>query len=423
MKNKLLNRSAQALLIICLISTFFLIFNKSTTQVQAQEDCLEEYDCNENDDIEDYLECLEEQKSCLEDRISETQEQAQTLQSAINVINGEISLQRIQVSQTLTGIKELEKEISELGERIDGLSLSLDSLTDMLIERIQASYKQQRTSPLLAIFFADSFKHFIAQYHYLHQAEIQTAEAMELAENQRLLYDQQKDIKEIKQNQLEEKRQTLQAQQATLEAKKQNKQKILNETKNDEATYQKLLAEAQKQISALKSYATSQVGDATCMAEVPDQPDGWYWSQRDPRWCKQTIGNSRELIGEVGCLISSTAMIWSKHGHDTTPSRIAANADYFSLNTAYMKNPLPAPPGYKYSRYDYRDLNLIDKELAKDRPVIVHLSIGGDGHFIVLKKGSDGDYKMNDPLFAADMDFSEKYSISMIDSIRTFTPN
>jgi len=420
---KILNRTAQALLIFFLFLTLVKIFPYQTPQIQAQEDCLEKYDCDDNDDMDEYLDCLKDQESCLQNRISKTQEQAQTLQSAINVINGEISLQQIQVSQTLTEIKELEKEISELGERIDGLSLSLDSLTDMLIERIQASYKQQRTSPLLAMFFTDSFKHFISQYYYLHQAEIQTAEAMQLAENQRLLYDQQKDIKEIKQSQLEEKRQTLQAQQATLQGKKQNKQKILNETKNDEATYQKLLAEAQKQISALKSYATSQVGDATCMAEVPDQPDGWYWSQRDPRWCKQTIGNSRELIGEVGCLISSTAMIWSKHGHDTTPSKIAANSDYFSLNTAYMKNPLPAPPGYKYRRYDYRDLDLIDKELEEDRPVIVHLSIGGDGHFIVLKKGSDGDYKMNDPLFAADMDFDEKYSISMIDSIRTFTPN
>lgn len=399
------------------------------TQVIAEEGC-SEISCEDREiGTEEYNSCIQRQKNCwqteinnLENKIGQKQTEAQTLESAISVINGEVRLQQLQISQTLNEINQLTREIYDLANRIDGLSLSLDKLTDMLIARIQQTYKQQRTTPLIALFTTDSFKNFISQYKYLHQAEIQTASAMEQAENQRLAYDQQKDLKEVKQTALEEKQQELQAQKAALEIKKTDKQRILDETKNDEATYQKLLYEAKKEISSLKSYAISQVGSETCLASSPAQPDGWYYSQRDPRWCRQHIGYSSEIIGEVGCLISSTAMIWQKHGHSTTPAVIGANPNYFSLNTAYMRSPIPAPPGYTYHRYNYYDSDIIDRELNANRPVIVHIAIGGDGHFVVLKEGSSGNYIMNDPIFGADIPFDEKYSIGMINSIRTFTP-
>jgi hypothetical protein len=292
----------------------------------------------------------------------------------------------------------------------------------MLIERVQASYKQTKVNPLLVLFATDSFSNFISQYHYLQQAEKQTARAMEEAENQRVLYDEQKNIKEVKQEQLEQKRLQLQAQQQELERKRQSKEKLLSETQNDEATYQKLLYEAQQEIASLKSYVSSAVGSSVCLSSPQPQPDGWFYSQRDSRWCANLIGNSNETIGAVGCLISSTAMIWEKHGHDTNPEILANNPNYFWLNTAYMKNPLPAPPGYTYHRYDYYDQDLIDDEIDEDRPVIVHLAIGGAGHFVVLKEGQDGDYIMNDPIFGPDLPFEKHYMLSMIDSIRTFTP-
>jgi peptidoglycan hydrolase CwlO-like protein len=392
-------------------------------QVRAEEACSLDQCEKDDDEIEAYLECVKEQQACLENKIDQTQQQAQTLQNAINVINGEVQLQQLQVSQTLAEINQLETEIDELGERIDGLSLSLDRLTDMLIARIQQSYKQHRTTPLIALFASESFTDFVLQFKYLSQAELQTAKAMEQAESQRQLYDQQKSLKEVKQDRLQEKQAQLEQQRLVLEQKKQSKQRLLTETKNDEQTYQKLLYQAKKEIASLKNYAKSQIGAETCLGSEPGQPDGWYWSQRDPRWCQQRIGASNEVMGEVGCLITSTAMIWQKHGHDRQPSEIATNEDYFSLNTAYMKNPLPAPPGYKYNRYDYRDLDLIDQELSADRPVIVHLAIGGDGHFIVIKEGADGDYIINDPLFGADVPLDGRYNVSMIDSIRTFTPS
>ncbi len=226
---------------------------------QAESDC--DLECNaEEMEADDYNRCVLKKNKCLQGKIGEYQSQidklqneAQTLTGAINLINGQMALQQLQVRQTQTEIYYLEKEIEELGERIEGLSLSLDSLTSMLIRRVQASYKQYRTSPLVALFTTDHFSSFISQYKYLQQAEKQTAKAMEEAENQRLLYDEQKTLKQVKQEALEEKRQQLEFQQQELERQKQSKEELLAETKNSEANFQRLLAQAQAELEAIEA--------------------------------------------------------------------------------------------------------------------------------------------------------------------------
>ena len=172
-------------------------------------------------DDNQYLACLHEKKAALEAKIGETQQEAQTLASTLSIINNQAQLQRLQIAQTQTEISMLEKEIAELGDRIEGLSLSLDRLSSMLIERVSQSYKQRRTQNPFMMLARNSIRQTITQLKYLDQVEKQTAKAMADAENQRLIYDEQKNIKEIKQEKLQEKRAQLQAQQRELEASKQ----------------------------------------------------------------------------------------------------------------------------------------------------------------------------------------------------------
>jgi peptidoglycan hydrolase CwlO-like protein len=231
----------------------FSILMTSSLQAWAQGDVK---DCDQfKEDEEKYAQCLSEIKKILESKISETRSQAQTLTNAINFTNNQIQLQKVQIYQTQTEISLLEKELANLNERIDGLVLSLDRLTEMLIVRVQASYKQTRTNPVIALFTNSSFSDFINQYKYLQQAERQIARAMQEAENQRLLYDEQKNLKEIKQAQLEEKRSQLDTQRLELERSRQAKQKLLEDTRNDERTYQALLQKAKAELEAIEAIA------------------------------------------------------------------------------------------------------------------------------------------------------------------------
>lgn len=243
---------------------FWLTFFSIQTPIAYAQDC--ENICN---DGENELDCNYKKQDCWEGKIAETKEAQITLKNTINIINGKISLQTLQIEQTIAEIDQLNNEITELSQRIHGLSLSLDRLSSILVERIQASYKQKQSVSLLAIFTQNSFSDFITKLKYLKLAQNQTVYAMQQAETQRLEYDEQKAIKENKQTELEKKESQLKQQQASLNQQKADQQFLLTQTKNSESRYQAELAKTLAEIQAIQSIIAGQ-GDETKVREVEE---------------------------------------------------------------------------------------------------------------------------------------------------------
>jgi len=357
--------------------------------------------------------------SCLEKKINQKQAEASTLASTISVINGKILVEQLQINQTRSEIERLEKEIVDLSERISGLNTSLDGMTDILIQRVVTNYKRHQSNPLELLLVSDTIDSFFTKYKYLQIAQEHTSQMMAKAENQRTSFDQEKTLKQEKQDELAKKRSLLVQQQAKLDEQKKEQSTLLSQTKNDEARYQQLLTQAQAEISSFQAFTTS-LG----IGVLPPQnsPDGWFFSQRDQRWAAACIGTScgtrnQGSILDVGCLISSTAMIKKKFGEDVTPLTIARKSSFFFSTTAYMLRPWPAPGGYSFVQSGFNQ-DKVDSELKADRPVIFHLRINNrDGHFIVIKAGEKGDYTMHDPIQGYDKKFSDFYRIGQVDTI------
>lgn len=406
------------LLVFLLISFSFLSFK---TNPALAQDCDQEFKCDElkETDTGQYSNCLNDQRRCWESKVNQAKSEANTLQSAINILNGQIQLQSIKIQQTTNEIYQLEKEINELTQRIEGLSISLNKLSEILIERVRASYKQSRKQYKVNFFASDSFNDFITQYRYINQAQEQTLEIMHRTELQRATYDQQKQLKEEKQAEVNLKKSELERQKAELDAQKSVKNKLLAETKSSETIYQQKLAEAIAELNSLKAFSSSKSGSV-----LPEQnsPDGWFFSQRDQRWANQLIGSSNMSIMEVGCLISSTAMIKKKFGENVNPITISNNSSYFFSNTAYMSRPWPTPAGYYY-QYNTYSQSTLDSKL-NENPVIVKLSAGPYGsHFIVIKEKRGDQYIMHDPWEGYDKNFSDFYSLSQIQQIASLVKN
>lgn len=390
------------------------LFSLTFSQVRAEE-C--DRDCDTNDPA--YVTCLEGRQQCLVDLVKQTQQKANTLGNAISILNGQIKIQQLQISQTVAEIEKLSRQIEDLSTRISGIELSLDKMSSILIERVNANYKHKTPDPIILLLNADSFSQFLTDYKYLQIAQSHISEVMKRAEEQRIAYDQQKTLKEEKQAEIEAKRNQLKKQEQELNNQKTQQTQLLTVTKNDEKKYQQLLAEARAEIASFKTFATNK-GGGTVSAQ--SSPDGWYFSQRDERWAGVTIGSSGEKMLEVGCLISSTAMIKKKFGEDVTPVTIATNGNYFFSNTAYMLKPWPAPSGYYYSDVSYSQSTL-DQELERN-PVIVKLLAGPYGtHFLVIKEKKDGKYIMHDPWEGYDKNFSDYYSLSQISRISRLVKN
>ncbi|MDQ3008270.1 MAG: hypothetical protein M3Q81_01615 [bacterium] len=219
----------------------------------AAENC-EQITCNKDtQSSDDYLSCNKNKQSCWESRIKETQSAAITLNNTISLLNGRISLQALQIEQTMAEISTLELQINDLSNRITGLNLSLDRLSTVLVKRVQEKYKTGRTNANILVFAADSFNEFVNQHKYLELTQQQTADAMARAETQRVTYDEQRALKEQKQDEIETKRTQLQSQQSQVTKQRGEQQYLLSETKNNEAMFQRELEKTLAELEAIQS--------------------------------------------------------------------------------------------------------------------------------------------------------------------------
>lgn len=359
---------------------------------------------------QDKINELQSQISDLQKKIADAQSQAQTLSSQIAIMDNQINLTELRINATKQQIVGIVEDIKIATKKIVNLEGSLQNLTKILLNRIVVTYEVGTIQPFQVLLVSNTASDFFTRLNYLRIAQMHDKELLYQTQQAKMDYANQKTIFEDKKKKVETLKNQLTAYSAQLDQEKKNKQTLLDVTRNDEAKYQKLLQEAQAQIQAFKSFASSQGGASILPPQA--SPDGWYYNQRDERWGRNKIGSSDEEMWAVGCLVTATTMVMKKHGVNVTPADSAANTGYFFSNTAYMLLPWA---GGKFSSVWGYDQSTVDGKLASGEPVLVGLRAGAYGmHFVVLKSGSNGDYVMNDPWNGPDLKFSDYYSTSQI---------
>ena len=325
-------------------------------------------------------------------------------------MNNQISLTEVRVDATKQQLVLLAASIETAVKKISKLEESLNSLTKILANRIVVTYEAGTSDQLQIMLASNTFPDFLSRAQYLRKVQAHDKKLVFETQQAKNDYANQKNIFEDKKKKAETLKDQLEAYNSQLEEEKKGKQQLLDVTKNDEAKYQKLLADAQAQTQAFKSFSRSQ-GGSTILPPQPS-PDGWYFNQRDERWAKNSIGASGEQVWDVGCLVTSTAMVLKKHGQDVTPATVAGNTSYFFSDTAFMFLPWA---GGKFTSSWSISLSSIDSKLSGGEPVVIGLHAGSYGmHFVVLKSGSNGDYTMNDPWYGPDLKFSDHYTTGQI---------
>lgn len=351
-------------------------------------------------------------------KITENQGTQQTLKQAISTINSKINLAQAQINQTQAQITQLEKDIEVLSGVLDTVNVSMDQLTTIYIARVRESYKRMRTDELDLLFSSNSLNQFLENLKYLNTAKAKDQLILVELEKSRLDYNQKKTAKVTKQEEIQKLNDKLVAQKKDLNNQQADKQKLLVLTQNDEKQFQSLLQKANAEIEAIKNFTAS---SSPLSNQTHCDDWGCYYSQRDTQWFYTTIGGSSEILGKVGCLITSTAMVASHYHKDLKPSDIANSTNPFfnypgpngnTIYTAFMTKPPPpwTVNGVTVERTE-TSKDKIDDELNAGNPVIVGL-YNGPAHFIVLKKKNGNDYVMNDPYMenGYDKSFLDKYS-------------
>lgn len=393
----------------CSLFLILLIFSSILAKTALSVDC----DPNVNFGGKSEQELKEIIDACTRKR-GELQEQIVSFSSQIQLMNTQIYLTILQIQQTEYNIKNITEQINGLSEKIDGLNTSLNYLSKTFLKKIVEAYKRRQINALEIFLNSENASILTSRLKYIKIAQDNDRRLAFQVQQAKVNFEEQKKLREEKKKQLDQLTITLNNQKTELNNQKSAKQRLLEITKNDKNTYDKLLEEAQKQLSSFKSFVKAAGGGTISVNGFGAGSDGWYYSQRDERWAYKTIGYSNENILEVGCLITDIAMLMKKNGINWIPADIASNANYFFSNTAYMLHPsrFSWPNGLSYTNIN---TSSIDEEIKNGKPVIVGIYAGKYGtHYVILKQIDGSDYIMHDPYYGPDKKFSEYYSKASI---------
>lgn len=370
-----------------------------------------------------------------EKKLEKLKGESKTLSREIEYADSQISLTELRIQDSVVKIAKKEGEISELVDGIENLEFrierieeSIESQRDILQKRLRARYKNRETSPVVILFGSSTMSKIVQKSVYLKYMEFQdnsllekfkkTKDAFNLQKN---LFEEQKIKEENLRAQLHQEKANLNSYKAQLEGQKTEKKRLLDVTQNDEQKYQELLAEAREKLESYSTFVANSGQGVIGPNGLGGGEDGWYFSQRDSRWAYDYISGSTYTIYNSGCLVTSVSMVHKYYGYNTDPGELADHSEYYTFGD--MRIPWPAPGGLEYVKLGFGYVkSAIDHELSRDNPVIVELSANNTAgtHFVVLIEGSDGDYKMHDPIYGPDLDFDDYYSTGKILSAVAF---
>lgn len=201
----------------------------------------------------DELQDLDKDIKGLKQKISEAQSKGKTLNAEITSMDSKIKLKVLEVSETEEKIGALGEEIENLTDKIGRLETSLTKLSEVLINRMVTSYKTSRVSFLSLLVSSDGLAEFINKVKYIKLAQAHDQEMMTNIEFAKVDYSDQKNLREKKKLEQESLKTKLEGQKKDLDKNKKDKEALLTQTKNDEATYQKLLQQALAEKQALEA--------------------------------------------------------------------------------------------------------------------------------------------------------------------------
>jgi hypothetical protein len=162
------------------------------------------------------------------------------------------------------------------------------------------------------------------------------------------------------------------------------------------------LAAAVVGFNVLRAVYISKVGITLRPSRDYEVREVTYYLQNDPVWSKDTIGETSQTLGGVGCLISCAASAMTELGIDITPAelneRLSEVGGFSGASLIWYKIHEAIPEvDYTYSRVFSAET--IENDLSEGRLPIVNVRyFGGATHWVLIIGAKDGEFMIYDPL-------------------------
>lgn len=188
----------------------------------------------------------------LQRKITELQGQENSLSKQINLITSQISLTTLRLSSIKDAISKLSTEITELNDEIERLETLKTKRLELVLHRIPETYKRYQVSQFGVLLFSRDFSDFMSRIKYLSHVQDEDTMLYRQLQNVQDTYSERKDLREKKKVQHESLKEQFEQQSWELDRQKREKQILLEQTKNSESVYQKLLAQALAEKTAIE---------------------------------------------------------------------------------------------------------------------------------------------------------------------------
>ncbi|MEI7891345.1 MAG: C39 family peptidase [bacterium] len=367
------------------------------------------------DETQQKIDELKKRAEVYREIIDIKKKQGETLNNQLSITDNNIEQINAQIDVSKQQIDDLNSQINRIEAQIEEKKQKMEAQKAMLSNLMQSYYEVNLTSPVISYLSSGNVASFIIQKDRIGQTGDRIVDIVKEVKATKEDLDVKSSELDKKKVQFISTKEELQKQGTTLESAKKQKANLLAQTKGEEARYSELLARVEEQKQELldvdQFFAAS--GLSVDSYPKPDSkyfaPTSWYFSQRDPKWANETIGNTKTLMKSYGCAVTAVAMVFKQHGGTINPGQLSSEPIYSGdlINwPAVWSAPKLALTGSGKSHGNI-SWSIIDAQIAKNNPVIVYIgkTKGSGGHYVVIhhKEANTGKYVVHDPYFGANL--------------------
>lgn len=399
-----------------IVISFFGVAFSFILPIQATEDTtgLTEEEKEEIEDKNDEIEKLNEKAAAYEKMLLLKQKQKSLLGAQINDLNANIEDIKKNIQENSDKLAQLNKKNDELQSEISKSDSMIQGQRKILANIIRDYQENNDDIYTKIIFNIENFSIASNRNDYLDQT---SNKIMEITDNLKTLQAKIKASQsEVLKNKdlLVEIKSKLEEENTHLMSTKTQKNNLLVQTEGDEATYQAKLEKIEKQkqelLGDIDELYNANYAEISAFASGLERPTSglgstnWYYSQKDPRWGNENIGNSKSKMKDLGCAVTSVAMVFTCQGEHINPKQLSDKPifswDLINWPTSWdslILSSSTAHAGVSWST--------IDKEIKANNPVIVFINArNGAGHYVVIHhKADNGKYVVHDPYWGANI--------------------
>ncbi len=189
----------------------------------------------------------------LQNNIKSAQNQEKTLATQITIIDSQVTLTELQIDETTNRIAQLAIDVTNTTSKLEKTATDLDRKTDVANDRVRTVYEQGNIKPLEMLLKTQGFNNYVLLQKYSEAIHDQDVKLITSLKDLKESYEAEKTQLSDQKKGQEDLKVQLDTQKSQLDTQKQQKSALLIATKNNEANYQKLLAQVKLDQQAIQA--------------------------------------------------------------------------------------------------------------------------------------------------------------------------